>query len=284
MPQSNRFGSLRRLQEQFLGDLTGRAPRDAAVRAALLATPPDDTLEHRWGIYTYGYLSRIADALRAEYRAVARILGPEAFEDLIDRYLAVCPPRSWDLARAGDRLAGFLETDRLADNLPFLPDLARLDRLLAEAFAAPEEPALAWEELRAIDPAELARLPLRLRPGVALIRSEWPLHDLWRCHNLPDDQISVPVEGRPSAVLVWRRGWTARCRPLGPDAVQIVAQAAVVPEGVSLSRLRIWAAAAPDAGHLAALLATFKDLVEKAIFAAQPFAAGRRGRSLEDAA
>ena len=105
--------------------------------------PPRGTIDGRWSIYRDGYTARIAEALENDFRAVLRVLGPDAFRSLAQRYVRACPPSSFDIGRAGEQLPRFLESDRLLDRLPFLADLARLEWAQLEAFVAPDSPPLA---------------------------------------------------------------------------------------------------------------------------------------------
>src|SRR5262249_22511848 len=105
---------------------------------------------------------------------------------------------SFDLARAGDLLPLYLERDAFGRQLPFLPDLARLERRVAEAFVAPDAALLTAADLRGSTPDEVARLPLRLAPGAAVVRSDYPLFDLWICRTERDDgAVSIELAGRP---------------------------------------------------------------------------------------
>ncbi len=159
---------LRLAQQEFLNDLTGRKPRSEAARAAAFRRPRRASVEDRWHVYAHGYLARIGEAAGLEYAAVRRILGTDAFEAMLGRYLAVFPPRSFDLSRVGDRLPGFLEFDRLSVELPFLPDLARLERAIAGAFVAADGEPAHLEALRRRSSEELLALGFGLLPGVAL--------------------------------------------------------------------------------------------------------------------
>src|SRR5262245_20168614 len=195
-----------RLQEAFLDDLTGRRPRSAAERAVVFRRPRRGSVEDRWHVYAHGYLARITEAAGLEYATIRRILGDGAFASLLERYLAVFPPRSFDLARVGDRLAVFLEFDRLTVELPFLPELARLERAISEAFVARDAAPAAWTGLVKLGAGAVAGLRSARTPGVALLRSDWPLHEIWACRlEEDDDAVSIALEGRPSNVLVYRQ-------------------------------------------------------------------------------
>jgi hypothetical protein len=255
----------RRLQEAFLGDLTGRRRRSSADREAVFRQPRRGTVEDRWHVYAHGYVARIVEALGLEYAAVRRILGAEAFAALVERYLGVFPPRSFDLARVGDRLPQLLEFDRLSVELPFLPDLARLERRVADAFTAPDAAPLCWAELQARPPEEVADMPLGAAPGAALVRSDWPLRELWLARlQENDDEISIDLEDRPSRILVSRRDGRVRVEDVtGIEAALVEAASA---GGLTLGDLRELSGVPAEPDGLRPFLDAFRALVERAVF------------------
>jgi hypothetical protein len=209
----------------LLDDLAGRRLRSPAERAAVFAAPPRGTLEERWHVYTSGYRARLVEALENDYPATRRILGEDAFRSLAARYVRRHAPRSHDIGRAGDRLASFLDSDALTRELPFLPDLARFEWMLAEAFVARDGPPLAWGELAGLGPEAVAQMSFRLRPGVSVIRSAWPLFDLRSCLDLPDEAVSIPVEGRPCNAVVYRSGLEVRRRAVDDAEARLLERA-----------------------------------------------------------
>jgi hypothetical protein len=197
-----------------------------------------------------------------EYAAIRRILGPGAFSDLVERYVGVFPSRSWDLARVGERLPGFLELDRLSIELPFLPDLATLEQAVSRAFVAADAEPLAWTDLAAREPEEVASLRLALLPGVALVRSVWPLHALWTCRLEEDDAaVSIRVEGNASRVLVYRRGGRVRVAPVDELEAALVEAASCGDATLADAPGARRRGRTPDR-----LVAAFRALVEREVF------------------
>jgi len=184
--------------------------------------PPAGTVESRWAIYRNGYLIRLAQAIENDYPAIARIVGEGAFHALCRRYLAAFPPRSHDIGRAGEFLATHLPTDPVASALPFLPDLARFEWALAEATVARDVDPLRWNDLAVLGPERLADTPLRAAPATALVRSAWPLDALRLAKDQADGEIDIVLEGRPSAVLVWRQVVDARWRTVDADEAAVI--------------------------------------------------------------
>lgn len=255
----------RRLQRELLGDLMGFQPRTPAEREAAFRKPRRGTVADRWHVYAHGYAARLTEALGLEHAAIARILGPEAFAALVHRYAAVFPPRSFDLANAGDRLARFLEFDSATQDLPFLPDLARLERAVAECFTAADAEPIAWSDLRALDAERVAALRLGLAPGVALLTSAWPLEQLWRARlEEDDDAVSIPLEGRPSRLLVFRREGRVSVAIVSEVEASLVEGAA--PGGLTLAELQDLSGSPDEPESVAGLLDAFCRLVERGVF------------------
>jgi len=206
---------LRLLQQDFLAGLRGRLAPAWTEPAGPFLAPPTGDVERRWAIYSSGYVARLVEALETDYPAVRRILGEEPFGSLVERYVRRFSPRSFDIGRAGDRLAEFLEQDPLAADLPFLPDLARFEWSLAEAFVAADSQPLAWSDVAALGPEAVADARFRLRRGTTLVRSSWPLVALWAAKDLADKDVDVPLEPAPTTVLVHRAGLEVRRHLVG---------------------------------------------------------------------
>jgi hypothetical protein len=251
-------------QAAFLGDLTGRRTRSGFERAMAFRRPPRGSVEDRWHVYAHGYRARIAEVFSLEYAAVRRILGAEAFAALVERYLDVFRPRSFDLGRAGERLPTFLEFDRLTLELPFLPDLARLERRLSAAFTAADGEPARWEDLRRLSPGELLEIGFGLMPGVSVLRSPWPLDELWACRFEEDAAVSVPLAGPPARVLVFRVDGRVRVERVGDDEAAIVEAASC--GAATLADLQELTGAIADAAGSARLVEAFRALAERDVF------------------
>ncbi len=228
MQQPSTPVELGRCQAVVLDDLLRLRIRSAQERATDFLEPPAGNVEDRWAIYSSGFLARL--------------------------------PRSYDLGCAGDRLASFLLTDPLSERLPFLPDLAKLEWAVANAFVAADAHPLQRSDLAGLDPKEVASLPLRTVPGTAVVRSEWPLLDIWGLRDVPDGDVNLDVTGRPSTVLIYRRGREVRWRVIDEAEEQLLRAAC---RGTSLDQLDIRAA-----GAVAAMVAAFGRLLAAGVFAA----------------
>ncbi|MGE0454749.1 MAG: putative DNA-binding domain-containing protein [Vicinamibacteria bacterium] len=218
-------GPLAACQALLLEELVALRREDAPP-LGVLAQPHLGSLARRWHVYTSGYLARLVEALEADYPALRRILGPGAFGSLAARYLRENPPTSHDIGRCGAGLPEFMADDTLTGSLPFLPDLARLEWALAEAFVAADDRPFGIEDLAAAGPEAVADWPLALTRGTALLRSRWPLLELWRSRDLADDAVSIPLESAPRSLLVVREGFDVRPLEIGDRDARFLAGAA----------------------------------------------------------
>jgi hypothetical protein len=214
------------LQRAVLSGALGQwEPSESQLRELFL-DPPAGSLEARWHVYATGLVARAAEAIENDFPALARVLGTRPLRSLASRYTRRSPPRSYDLGRIGDRLAEFLAGDALAGDLPFLPDLARLEWAIAEAFVCRDEPPLRWDDLARLGAEAVADTPLQLHPAARLVRSDWPVYDIWACRERPESEVDVPLHGRPCRVLVTRRGLDVVCRVLDETSLAVAEAAA----------------------------------------------------------
>jgi hypothetical protein len=142
------------------------------------------------------------DALAANYPVVAALIGDEAFAGVARDYLAAHPPVDPRLCFYGDAFAGFIAAHPALVELPYLGDVAMVERLVVEALFAADAAAL--------DGAAIgARLdgsgPIAPHPAARWAALASPTASIWLAHQ-PDaaaDAI-VQIEWAPETVLVTR--------------------------------------------------------------------------------
>src|SRR3546814_9129893 len=110
----------------------------------------------------------------------SRIGGDEIFRAMSRVYVASAPPHSPIMLDYGASFPDFIERFEPATTLPYLADVARIERAWIEAYHAAEAPALDPAALARFTPDELPPLRLRLHPSVRLVRPRFPALTLWR--------------------------------------------------------------------------------------------------------
>ena len=165
------------------------ASRDKAAEAApIFRGPPQAALE-RLAVYRGNVVGACTKALAGAYPIVAKIVGDSFFEGLAREYLRRFPSMSGDLNEFGAQLSQFVARFEHTQDLPYLPDVARMEWLAHRAYYAADEPGPG----------------LWLAPACALLTSPWPLARIWEVHQ--DDyegEFSVDLEAGPERILIYR--------------------------------------------------------------------------------
>jgi hypothetical protein len=193
--------SLAAFQDAFASVLrvAERVGGDAAVDR--LAAQPG------FAVYRNTVLKGCIDALQANYPAVARLVGEEWFRAAAAVYARDALPTHPTLLDYGAGLAGFLETFAPAAELPYLADVARLDRLWSEAHVAADALLLDPTAVAALEPDDMAAVRLLLHPAA---RWRWfeqaPIYSIWSRNRAGDAEIGE---------LAWRGEGALLTRPHG---------------------------------------------------------------------
>lgn len=174
--------SLRCFQDAFISALYQRTPK---ALAALVSQPG-------FSVYRNTVIKGCVDALCDNFPAVERLVGIEWLQAAAAVYAQQAPPSDARLICYGATFPDFLQSFGPARELPYLADVARLDRLWLEAYIAPPSPCLLLADLAGKSAEELA--PCVLRPR-ACVRWRWfpeqPIYTFWRYNReerqLPDD-------------------------------------------------------------------------------------------------
>ena len=215
--------SLRETQRWLAGVILDPAALDAGELDASAALAHDAaTARIRLGAYAGGYPARLEEALSEAFPALHHLLGGPTFHRLVQRYLPAVPAGIYNLNDVGTPLPAWLAGDEIARAMPLAPDLARLELAVQQAFHA--------TLLAPFDPAPLStwgaddweQAIVRFQPGVSLVRSPWPVHDVWQARTQPRDTIDLVVENRPQDVLVARSGYRVTPAVVAPEQAAVL--------------------------------------------------------------
>jgi uncharacterized protein (UPF0276 family) len=187
-----------------------------------LVGPDGEPSERRFAVYRNNVVSGLIDTLQAAFPAVCRIVGPEFFRAMARVYVAQEPPDSPILLGYGAGLPDFIGTFEPAATLPYLSDVARIERAWAGAYHAADVSSLDLSVLAQIAPDALSGLELRLGPWVRLIRSAFPALTIWRMNVGDGVPAAVDLEAGGENVLVARPGTEVELRLLSPANSEFV--------------------------------------------------------------
>lgn len=182
------------------GLLDAARPLPAGLRAWNGSDPA-----RRFAVYRNNVVVSLTQALADTFPVVQRLVGDEFFAAMAGVYLREQPPRSPVLAHWGDGFADWLAAFAPARALPYLPDMARLERARVLAWHAADASPMPESALRErlADAAMLPLARLALHPSCRVLRSPFDVYALWAAHQQEGDWPAVDID-RPCATLVLR--------------------------------------------------------------------------------
>ena len=182
--------------------------RDAILDASLptpsgLLGPNDAPAGKRFDVYRNNVVYSLTQALGAAFPMVKKLIGSASFEKLAGIYVRKHPPQSPLMMHYGAEFPEFIARFEPLKKLGYLADCARLDIAMRQSYHA------ATSDRKFLEPTDLkaqnlANLKLGLAPASIIVRSVWPLFDIWRYNFETNAPAPKPV---PQDVLVTRQEW-----------------------------------------------------------------------------
>lgn len=148
----------------------------------------------RFSVYRNNVAAALIGALEARFPVVRRLVGDDFFRGMAGAFVAGHKPTSPVMIAYGADFPEFIEAFAPARDLPYLPDVARLENAWVESYHSAEAPALALTDLAALAPEALAEARFAPHPSARLLRSPHPVASIWAGHQ---------GEGEPRAPAAW---------------------------------------------------------------------------------
>lgn len=146
----------------------------------------------RFSVYRNNVAMSLRAALAATYPVVKTLVGEDFFAAMARIYVSDHLPSTPVLLSYGCNFPDFIETFEPARQLPYLPDVARVEWSLNESYHAADARPITVQVLSALDPEALERVRFVFHPSLRLIRSEWPVLSIWHAHQQDDPAAYLP--------------------------------------------------------------------------------------------
>jgi hypothetical protein len=208
--------TLHELQTAFLRAMLG------SDESQLLETVVGDGLlpAARLQIYRHHVLTSLTDVLQATFPVICRLVDERFFRYAADAYIRQSPPEAPCLFEYGRHFPLFLATFPPCRDLVYLADVARLEWALHTTLhaqvCAPLDPA----ELSRLAAHEVAQLTFQFDPSVTLLRSPWPIDQIWRMNQA--EEVETTLDLREEDICLEIRRWdddVGFCRLAPPIAL-----------------------------------------------------------------
>lgn len=188
----------------------------------------------RFNVYRNNVTVSLIEALVSIYPAVQRITGVDFFRAMARSHIRATPPTSPLLFDYGRDFPAFIERYDHAEAMPYLGDVARIERAWLDAYHAADAAPLRTEALAAIPPDRLAEIVFTPHPATRIIRSPFSAVTIFAANRtdapvgrieafLPEDalvtrpELEVAVRRLPAGGATFLSG-LSRGAPLGVAA------------------------------------------------------------------
>lgn len=191
------------------------------------ATPTDlahwnsGITSHRFQVYRNNFTVSLVDALQDTFPVCCALTGVDFFRALAREYLFRNPPSSPMLVEYGHRFADFIDTFEPVRTLPYLADIARLERHWLSSYHSADSQPMSLERLTLSlnQPEKLQHACLVLAPSCYWLSSDYPVLSIWQAHQ-SDSRVALQELSldRAESVLLTRPALQVDLHSLQPDA------------------------------------------------------------------
>ncbi len=200
------------------------APAPTALRTCNASDP-----SARLAVYRNNVMHSLTAVLGDTFPVVRQWVGDEFFTAMAGVFVRAHPPRSPLMHQYGDGFAAWLATFAPAQDLPYLPDLARLEFARWQALHAADINPLPAQALADAlgDADQVARLRLTLHPCLTVIESAYAVVAVWQAHQgdeaARDAALQTLDVAESQSALVFRSGDDALVLPMRPADAALTA-------------------------------------------------------------
>jgi hypothetical protein len=189
---------------------------DLATPAAV-AGPKSKAAGKRYDIYRNNVTVSLINAVAAVFPTTQRITGGDFFRAMARFYVRATPPTSPLLFEYGRDFPNFIEQYEYAQSVPWLADVARIERAWLDAYHAADLQPLMPHALASIPPEQLADTVLKPHPAARIIRSRFPAVTIFTANRSDGPATHVEVVEAEDALLT-RPALEVEVRRLPPGA------------------------------------------------------------------
>lgn len=169
-------------------------------------SPKGDAVS-RFAVYRNNVQRGLIGALSISYPVVSALVGEDFFQEMAQKFIQKFPPDNPVMSTYGRYFADFIQGFSPAESVPYLADVARLERLCVQAYhAADAQPVSLQLFTQALNsPETLGQLHVKLHPSIATLHTPYAVVAIWAAHqgNL---QVQSFDPYQPQSTLVLRNG------------------------------------------------------------------------------
>lgn len=177
----------------------------------------------RFAVYRNNVHSSLINALVSAYPVTFQLVGEEFFRAMAGLFVQACPPTSPLISEYGSAFAAFIQDFEPAASVPYLADVARLERLRVRAYHAADTPPMDQQAvLQALQgQTDLGKLRLRLHPSLATLNSAYAVVAVWAAHQT-EGAMATLNPWHAQGALVLRQGLAVKVFAIDAGSVAFI--------------------------------------------------------------
>ncbi len=187
----------------------GRSP------PAIVSGPNGKASGKRYDVYRNNVTVSLINALAAAFPATLRITGGDFFRAMARFHVRATPPTSPLLFEYGHGFPAFIESYEYAQAMPWLADVARIERAWLDAYHAADAEPMTPQALASIPPGQLADTVLTPHPATRIVRSRFSAVRILSA-NRKDGPVGPIEAADPEDALITRPDLEVTVRHLPP--------------------------------------------------------------------
>lgn len=203
-----------------------------------LVGPDGEPSTRRFGVYRNNVVLGLIEALRNAFPVVERLVGAEFFSAMAGNYARLTPPCSPIMLNYGASFPDYIAQFEPAATIPYLYDVARIERAWTEAYHAPDALPIDPMELMAVAIENLPEIRLNLHPSLRLIRSRFPSLTIWHMnttHGVPKP-LDINAAGEDTLLVRPMADVELRLLPAGSgEFVQAIMEGASLTDAMTVA-------------------------------------------------
>ncbi|THK34969.1 DUF2063 domain-containing protein [Ensifer sp. MPMI2T] len=184
---------------------------------ALVAGPKGKAANKRFNVYRNNVTVSLIDALAAAFPATMRITGETFFRAMARFHVRETPPTSPLLFEYGRDFPAFIERYEYAQSMPWLSDVARIERAWLDAYHAADAPVLPPHALTSFPAETLGDAVFDAHPSTRLVCSAYPAVTIFSANRESGPVGRIEVR-QPESALITRPALEVEVRRLPPGA------------------------------------------------------------------
>jgi hypothetical protein len=210
MPRESSHADIRHLD--YAAAFSSALLRPDLATPWLAIGPRGKSATNRYNIYRNNITVSLIDALAGVFPAVQRITGVEFFRAMARFYVREAPPCSPLLFEYGHGFAEFIERYEYASQMPWLADVARIERAWLDAYHAADAYPLSASDLADVPSERLADLKLLPHPATRIIRSRFAAVTIFAANRIENPVGKIDAAESEDALITRPKSEVVVCR------------------------------------------------------------------------